>query len=81
MFAGLSVAVVVITLALAVYGAAASIQLGVFVIGEKGIFDWAYYLSLGGVVVALLAAILFLIEGCRGPSDNDGDGEETAKMV
>jgi len=55
--------------------------MGVFVVGDGGIFDWAYYLSLGGVVVALLAAILFLIEGQRGPSDSDGDGEETAKMV
>ena len=44
-------------------------------------FDWAYYTSLGGVFIALLAAILFLIEGQRGPSDSDGDGEETAKMV
>lgn len=71
---------ILVTLALAVYGAAASIQLEVFVIGE-GMFQWAYYVSLGGVFVALLAAILFLIEGCRGPSDNDADGEETAKMV
>ena len=75
------VAVILITLALAVYGAAASIQMGVLVVGDKGIFDWAYYTSLGGVFVALLAAILFLIEGQRGPSDSDGDGEETAKMV
>lgn len=75
------VLVILITLSLAVYGAAASITLDVFVIGDGGIFDWAYYLSLGGVFVALLGAILFLIEGCRGPSDNDGDGEETAKMV
>jgi len=73
--------VILISLALAVYGAAASISLGVFVVGEGGIFFWGYYLSLGGVLIALLAAILFLIEGCRGPSDNDGDGEETAKMV
>jgi len=73
--------VLLITLSLAVYGAAASIQLGVFVIGQTGIFYWAYYTSLGGVVVALLAAILFIIEGCRAPSDSDGDGEETAKMV
>jgi len=73
--------VILITLALAVYGAAASIQMGVLVVGDKGIFDWAYYTSLGGVFVALLAAILFLIEGQRGPSDSDGDGEETAKMV
>ena len=75
------VAVILITLALAVYGAAASIQMGVLVVGDKGTFDWAYYTSLGGVVVALLAAILFLVEGQRGPSDSDADGEETAKMV
>jgi len=73
--------VILITLSLAVYGAAASIQMGVLVVGGEGMFDWAYYVSLGGVVVALLAAILFLIEGQRGPGDNDGDGEETAKMV
>lgn len=63
------------------YGGFASYQLEVFVIGDGGIFYWAYYVSLGGVVIALLAAILFLIEGRRGPSDNDADGEETAKMV
>jgi len=77
----LIVVVILITLSLAVYGACASILLGVFVIGDGGLFDWAYYTSLGGVFVALLAAIFFIIEGCRGPSDNDGDGEETAKMV
>jgi len=77
----IAVAVILITLSLAVYGAAASIQLGVFVIGDGGLFDWGYYTSLGGVFVALLGAILFIIEGCRGPSADDGDGEETAKMV
>lgn len=81
MFVCLFVVVLLITLSLAVYGAAASIDLGVFVMGDGGLFHWAYYTSLGGVFVALLAAIFFIIEGCRGPSDNDGDGEETAKMV
>lgn len=76
-----TIGLILITLALAVYGAAASIQRGVLVVGDEGMFDWAYYTSLGGVFLALLAAILFLIEGQRGPSDSDGDGEETAKMV
>jgi hypothetical protein len=70
-----------VTFSLAVFGIFSTVKNNVQLTGSVSVFEWAYYVSIGGVGVALLAAILFIVDGCRGPSDSDGDGEETAKMV
>jgi len=33
--------------------------------GQGGRLDWAFYVGIGGAVAALVAAILFYIDGCR----------------
>jgi hypothetical protein len=71
---------ILVTLALLVYAGFAAVTLNVEIFGSR-VFEFAFFVPVGGVALALIAAILFLIDGRRAPSDNDGDGEETAKMV
>jgi len=80
LFVSVFVPVLLVTLALLVYAGCAAVLGSIEITGSR-VFEWAFFIPVGGVVLALIAAILFLVEGRRGPSDIDGDGEETAKMV
>lgn len=71
---------ILIFLALAIFAGFYAWTKQVEIVGDK-VFEFAFYVPIGGIGVALIAAILFLVDGRRGPSDSDGDGEETAKMV
>lgn len=72
--------VILITFGLLVYAGFAAVLQEIEITGSR-VFEWAFFVPVGGVALALIAAILFLVDGRRGPGDSDGDGEETAKMV
>jgi len=71
---------ILVTVALLVYAGFTAVQYRVEIIGSR-VFEWAFFVPIGGVGSALIAAILFLVDGRRTTVDSDGDQEETAKMV
>jgi len=75
--------VVLITAGIGVFAGFEYKEAGVslFTVGGKGQFAWGCYVAVAGVVAALLAAVLFFCDGCRGSGATYYDSYETTRMI
>jgi len=76
------IGLLLVAVALAVYGGFAYVKNNVTLEGPEVKFFFGFYVSVGGAAVAIIAAILYLCDGRRGSNETlEHDESETAKMV